>query len=113
MGVNYEPLIPKNMTNIFNSETQIYCRLIFRAWKDHRDLLDKDEVHFCASYMYMCEMFCCGAADPIIAYPLRMTPAVPVRAPVKDGATLPEYSLQKLPKVQRSEAAAKTAQTDS
>lgn len=23
------------MTNIFNSETQIYCRLIFRAGKDH------------------------------------------------------------------------------
>lgn len=42
MGVNYEPLIPKNMTNIFNSETQIYCRLIFRAWKGHRDFLDKD-----------------------------------------------------------------------
>lgn len=41
MGVKYEPLIPINMTNIFNNETQIYCRLIFRAGQDHRDFLDK------------------------------------------------------------------------
>lgn len=32
---------------------------------------------------------------------------------IKRAATLPEYSLQKLPKVQRSEGAAKTAQTAS